>query len=47
MTYRYNFLIVFYYMKSQDFHVPYQEITDDDVDEWGIEEDEWGLSPEN
>ena len=22
------------------------EIIDDEVDEWGIEEDEWGLAPE-
>jgi|GEM_PF-4558426 hypothetical protein len=27
----------------QDNHAPFQEITDEESDEWGIEEDEWGL----
>lgn len=26
-----------------DNHVPIQEITDEEVDEWAIETDEWGL----
>lgn len=26
-----------------DNHAPIQEITDEEVDEWAIETDEWGL----
>lgn len=34
-------------MRLQDAYVPYQEIVDDEIDEWGLEEDEWGLAPEH
>ncbi len=27
----------------QDNHIPFQEMTDEEIDEWGMEEDEWGL----
>ncbi len=33
-------------MTIQDVSLSHQETIDDEIDEWGLEEDEWGLSPE-
>ncbi len=27
----------------QDNHTPFREITDEEIDEWEMDEDEWGL----
>lgn len=33
-------------MKSNKSSVVYLEPIEDEIDEWGLEEDEWGMTPE-